>query len=310
MFFPFDKWNDVMDVIVQPLALLIRAKSASSSAPFLLFSHSYNRSSCDRTLSSLIFINKRFSTTSNFNCGAALHPCDFTVGPSGVFVRSEARTFDFSNSKCALMLKAREIVESGDFFLPDKVEIFESVYTQACRLSRPPALLADLQVPEGQLQPPFSSENFSYDVTIPDNVKNIHVTAKLALGKENDKYRVMMTSSNLETDMYVSTLILPKNASTIYVKVHVSSHKRQTSTYLLRVVSGPSSGPASHEDAPTGGADKRFSFGEALLNTIVIFGSAMAVSSLAMFLYGTLASVRSRQAVGGVEGYQPVGDGP
>ncbi|KAL3682107.1 hypothetical protein R1sor_000129 [Riccia sorocarpa] len=79
-----------------------------------------------------------------------------------------------------------------------------------------------------------------------------------------------MTSSNLETDMYGSTLYLTRNASTIYVRVHVSSHKCQTSTYLLTIASGP----ASHEDTPTPtrGADKKLSFGVALLNTLFVFG--------------------------------------
>ncbi|KAL3682106.1 hypothetical protein R1sor_000128 [Riccia sorocarpa] len=41
------------------------------------------------------------------------------------------------------------------------------------RLFRPPALLEDLQVPEGQLQPPFSSNTFEYNVTVSDDVEII-----------------------------------------------------------------------------------------------------------------------------------------
>ncbi|KAG6552016.1 hypothetical protein Mapa_006322 [Marchantia paleacea] len=183
------------------------------------------------------------------------------------------------------------------------------------RLFRPPALLADLQVPEGQMQPPFSSSNFNYTVIVPEDVNDLHVTAKLALGKENDKFRVKITSNTMEADMFGSTLVLKKNTSTVLVQVHVSSHKLATSTYLLHVVTGPRESPPSHSDDvpstpqndPAGGSGhKPKDFWEALCSTLMIFGAAMAVSSVAVFLYGLLATMRTRRSMG-VEGYQAIG---
>ncbi|OAE34860.1 hypothetical protein AXG93_2528s2290 [Marchantia polymorpha subsp. ruderalis] len=176
------------------------------------------------------------------------------------------------------------------------------------RLFRPPALLADLQVPEGQMQPPFSSTNFNYTVVVPEDVNDLHVTARLALGKENDKFRVKFTSNTMEADMFGSSLVLKKNTSTALVKVHVSSHKLATSTYLLHVVTGPPSHvddvPSTPQNHADGGPDhKPEDFLEALFSTLLLFGAAMAVSSVLVFLYGLLATLRTRRSML-VEGYQ------